>query len=106
MLFHCEPVSSYFNKTDPAKNHEIHSFDEIAAGVEKLRARGLDRAYFHIDGWGKMGYDNLHPDVTPPCPEAGRRGGDAPDAGHDAPLRVSFRPARPVPRLLSQGGEL
>ena len=71
MLFHCEPVSSYFNKTDPAKNHEIHSFDEIAAGVEKLRARGLDRAYFHIDGWGKMGYDNLHPDVTPPCPEAG-----------------------------------
>ena len=71
VLFHCEPVSSYFNKTDPAKNHEIHSFDEIAAGVEKLRARGLDRAYFHIDGWGKMGYDNLHPDVTPPCPEAG-----------------------------------
>lgn len=53
VLFHCEPVSSYFNKTDPAKNHEIHSFDEIAAGVEKLRARGLDRAYFHIDGWGK-----------------------------------------------------
>lgn len=71
VLFHCEPVSSYFNKTDPAKNHEIHSFDEIAAGVEKLRTRGLDRAYFHIDGWGKMGYDNLHPDVTPPCPEAG-----------------------------------
>jgi len=25
----------------------------------------------HLDGWGFRGYDNLHPDVLPPSPEAG-----------------------------------
>ena len=24
-----------------------------------------------LDGWGFRGYDNLHPDVLPPCPQAG-----------------------------------
>jgi hypothetical protein len=27
--------------------------------------------YVHLDGWGLRGYDNLHPDILPPCPEAG-----------------------------------
>lgn len=105
VLFHCEPVSSYFNKTDPAKNHEIHSFDEIAAGVEKLRARARPGVFPHR----RLGENGLRQPPSgrdPALPGGRRRGGDAPDAGHDAPLRVSFRPARPVPRLLSQGGEL
>ena len=25
----------------------------------------------HLDGWGYRGYDNLHPDILPPCPDAG-----------------------------------
>ncbi|WP_113676067.1 DUF5696 domain-containing protein [Vallitalea guaymasensis] len=32
---------------------------------------GIDKAYVHLDGWGKMGYDNQHPDVLPPCEKAG-----------------------------------
>jgi hypothetical protein len=36
-----------------------------------LAGKGIERAYVHLDGWGFRGYDNLHPDVLPPCPEAG-----------------------------------
>ena len=42
--------------------------------VEQLRAlekSGVKQAYVHLDGWGFRGYDNLHPDILPPSPEAG-----------------------------------
>jgi hypothetical protein len=85
ILYHIQPRSSYYDKEDPAKNHQLVTFDERARELEALAARGVERAYVHLDGWGLRGYDNLHPDVLPPCPEAGgwegmRRLADACDA--------------------------
>jgi len=71
ILSHIEPASQYYNKDDPAKNHQYVTFDERAEQFRRLAERGVDRAYVHLDGWGFRGYDNLHPDVIPPCPEAG-----------------------------------
>ncbi len=71
ILYHVQPASSYYDKKDPAKNHQLVTFDARAAGLRSLAAQGVGRAYVHLDGWGYRGYDNLHPDVLPPCPEAG-----------------------------------
>lgn len=71
ILYHIQPESSYYDKNDPAKNHQLVTFAERARHLEALAARGVTNAYVHLDGWGLRGYDNLHPDVLPPCPEAG-----------------------------------
>jgi hypothetical protein len=71
ILCHTQPESSFYDKTDPAKNHQLVTFDARAADLEKLAEKGVKRAYVHLDGWGFRGYDNLHPDILPPCPEAG-----------------------------------
>jgi len=39
--------------------------------LRALCKKGVEKAYVHLDGWGLRGYDNLHPDILPPCPEAG-----------------------------------
>lgn len=71
ILYHIQPESSYFHKDEPAKNHQLVTFDARAAEVRALAQRGIQRAYVHLDGWGFRGYDNLHPDVLPPNAEAG-----------------------------------
>jgi hypothetical protein len=75
ILYHVQPQSSYYDKKDPAKNHQLVTFDKRASELEALAALGFRRAYVHLDGWGVRGYDNLHPDILPPCPEAGGWGG-------------------------------
>jgi len=71
ILYHIQPASSYFDRKDPAKNHQLVSFDERAAQLRALAEKGVGRAYVHLDGWGARGYDNLHPDILPPNAEAG-----------------------------------
>ena len=71
ILYHVQPQSSYYDKKDPAKNHQLVTFDRRAAELKALSALGVGRAYVHLDGWGFRGYDNLHPDILPPSPEAG-----------------------------------
>jgi hypothetical protein len=71
ILYHIQPDSSYYDKANPAKNHQLVTFDARAAELEKLAKLGVKHAYVHLDGWGFRGYDNLHPDVLPPSPEAG-----------------------------------
>jgi hypothetical protein len=71
ILYHVQPDSSYYKKDDPKANHQLATFDERIAELRKLAARGVRRAYLHLDGWGFRGYDNLHPDILPPSPEAG-----------------------------------
>ena len=71
ILYHIQPDSSYYRKDDPAANHQLVTFDERAAQLRRLAARGIKRAYVHLDGWGVRGYDNLHPDILPPNAEAG-----------------------------------
>jgi len=71
ILYHIQPESSYYHKDDPAKNHQFVTFDKRAEQLRTLADKGITQAYVHLDGWGFRGYDNLHPDVLPPCPEAG-----------------------------------
>ena len=71
ILNHIQPESSYYKKDDPAANHQLTTFDQRAAELRHLRESGVLRAYVHLDGWGKRGYDNLHPDVLPPAAESG-----------------------------------
>jgi hypothetical protein len=71
ILYHVQPASSYYDKKEPAKNHQLVTFEARAAELRALAAKGVSRAYVHLDGWGVRGYDNLHPDILPPCPEAG-----------------------------------
>jgi hypothetical protein len=71
ILTHIQPESSYYNKDDPNKNHYYVSFDKRAEQLRELEKKGVKQAYVHLDGWGFRGYDNLHPDVLPPSPEAG-----------------------------------
>lgn len=71
ILYHIQPESSYYHKDDPAKNHDLVTFEARANHLQAVRSKGITNAYVHLDGWGLRGYDNLHPDVLPPCPEAG-----------------------------------
>jgi hypothetical protein len=71
ILYHIQPESSYYHKDDPAQNHQLVTFEARAKDLQALAAKGITNAYVHLDGWGLRGYDNLHPDVLPPCPEAG-----------------------------------
>jgi hypothetical protein len=71
ILSHIQPESQYYSKDDPARNHQVTTFDERARQLRQLAEKNVPRAYVHLDGWGFRGYDNLHPDILPPCPEAG-----------------------------------
>ncbi len=71
ILAHITEKSLYYHKDDPTKNHHLVAFDTRAQQLRELASRGVRRSYVHLDGWGVRGYDNLHPDVLPACPEAG-----------------------------------
>lgn len=47
------------------------TFAHRAAQLERLYHLGLERAYVHLDGWTREGYDSQHPDVWPPNERAG-----------------------------------
>ena len=52
--------------------HNVVSFAERTEQILNLKRNlGREKVYLHIDGWGYRGYDNQHPDIFPPCPEAG-----------------------------------
>lgn len=71
ILYHIQPDSSYYHKDNPELNDQLVTFQEREKQLEALAALGIDNAYVHLDGWGVRGYDNLHPDVLPPCEQAG-----------------------------------
>ncbi|MBR3692083.1 MAG: hypothetical protein IKL89_05235 [Clostridia bacterium] len=66
---HVSPDSYYYNRLE--SNDWYRTFDSLAEALRGLKAKGLDHVYLHTDGWGKHGYDNLHPDPFPPHEEAG-----------------------------------
>ena len=69
-LYHNVEQSHYYNKERLETNHALVPFEEIAAQLRSLKAKGVD-AYVHLDGWGFYGYDNGHPDPLPPGAEQG-----------------------------------
>ncbi len=68
---HISPDSDYYEPGNAAHNDYHVPFDTRAEQLRALKARGLDKAYLHFDGWGNHGYDNLHPDPLPPHEAAG-----------------------------------
>lgn len=70
-LYHFVPEAALFNQERIEANHALITFDDLAASLRALHARGIDRAYVHLDGWGFYGYDNGHPDVLPVGQEQG-----------------------------------
>ena len=68
---HISPDSDYYKPEDPENNDRYTSFYTQAEQIRALAARGVPKAYTHFDGWGKHGYDNLHPDPFPPHEAAG-----------------------------------
>ncbi len=68
---HVVPESSLYDNENIANNDVLTSFEDRANQLRTLKEKGVDNVYMHLDGWGKMGYDNQHPDVLPPCEMAG-----------------------------------
>ncbi len=68
---HIEPCSAYYNKDNPEANDHYVTFGTRASQLRELKAKGVDAAYLHLDGWGHGGYDNLHPDALPPHEPSG-----------------------------------
>ena len=68
---HISEKSDYYTPGEPEKNDRFTSFETRAAQLAELKKRGVDQAYLHLDGWGRRGYDNMHPDVFPPHEQAG-----------------------------------
>jgi hypothetical protein len=68
---HIQPDSVYYDPQHPEANDAVTPFSKVARQMGELHAKGLRRAYVHLDGWGVRGYDNQHPDILPPCEQAG-----------------------------------
>lgn len=68
---HVSPDSAYFDKEDPEKNEHVVPFEVREKQMRRLKERGLEKVYLHLDGWGEPGYDNKHPDYLPACIDAG-----------------------------------
>jgi hypothetical protein len=71
ILYHTVKESSYYDKVHPENNHQLTTFNQRLKELQLLRKKGIEKLYIHLDGWGFRGYDNLHPDYLPPCPDAG-----------------------------------
>lgn len=71
IYFYIKPEAYIYSRENPEKNHRFATFEQRAKQLEALSARGLKRAYLHLDGWGIDGYDQQHPDILPPCEKAG-----------------------------------
>lgn len=69
--YHAVEDSAMFDKENAAENDKLITALEVENGIDELSKRGVKKIYLHFDGWGKRGYDNLHPDVFPPSDEIG-----------------------------------
>ena len=68
---HIQPGSHFYRPDEPAFNDRTVTFDAVGERLGWLKRLGVDKLCLHLDGWGKRGYDNLHPDILPPCEAAG-----------------------------------
>lgn len=68
---HVAADSEFFDPEAPEKNNRVTPFSARSELVQAYQARGVDKLYLHLDGWGDPGYDNQHPDYLPACVEAG-----------------------------------
>ena len=69
--YEAKKEAACYDWENPEKNSRLTTFEERRKQLKALHDRGLEKAYVHLDGWGKAGYDREHPDILPPCEEAG-----------------------------------
>ena len=69
--YHTAESSDRYDAEHPEKNDRFQTFDYVAEHLRQLRARGQEKALLHLDGWGRRGYDNQHPDYLPPAEHLG-----------------------------------
>ncbi len=65
------PKSEFFDPAAPEKNNSLTPFAVREKEMEEFHEFGVEKLYFHLDGWAEPGYDNKHPDYLPACEEAG-----------------------------------
>lgn len=70
-LYHFVQNALLFNKEQIENNHALTPIPVLAQQLRDLKARGIEDAYVHLDGWGFRGYDSAHPDVLPAGEEQG-----------------------------------
>jgi hypothetical protein len=63
--------SQRYDRKDPSKNYSLTTFDERAAELGALKARGIGKLHVCLTGWPFLGYDRQHPDELPPAEAAG-----------------------------------
>ncbi len=68
---HIHPASHFYDAEHPENNDSCFPFSGNAELLRALKAKGAEKAYLHLDGWGHHGYDNLHPDPFPIHEQAG-----------------------------------
>ena len=57
-------------------SREFVTFDHARDVIGRwVKATGIRKGCYHLDGWCRLGYDALHPDVFPPLAEAGGEAG-------------------------------
>lgn len=71
ICIHIEPESAYYKPGQADYNDRLVTFQQMGEKLTELKKNGAQKVYFHMDGWGNKGYDNLHPDILPPCEAAG-----------------------------------
>lgn len=65
------PESFDFIHKNITEKEKVVPFSKRAEQIQRLSKLGIEKAYLHLDGWTKEGYDNQHPDTFPPTEKAG-----------------------------------
>lgn len=68
---HIDEKSMFYDKEHKEQNDAVTPFSFREKEIRFYKEKGVEKLYLHLDGWGNPGYDNKHPDILPPCEEAG-----------------------------------
>lgn len=68
---HIDPQSDFYDHEHLENNDALTPFAFREKEMRFYKEKGVQKLYLHLDGWATPGYDNQHPDILPPCQEAG-----------------------------------